>query len=372
MSVAIKKLGFGLMRLPKTEDDKFDMPQIKEMVDRFLAAGYTYFDTAWAYEGSETTIREALVDRYPRESFCLATKNAAWIKCNSREDAIAQFETSLKLTNAGYFDYYLLHNLGANRTELFEKFGLWDFFLEKKKEGLIRHLGFSFHDTADKLDAILTAHPEAEFVQLQINYADWESPTVQSRLCYETARRHGKPVVVMEPVKGGLLADPPAAVKEVFDADGLGLSYAARAVRFAASREGVLTVLSGMSSIGQMEDNLKAMEGFERLSETESASLDAAREVMARMPLIPCTNCKYCMKVCPAGIGIPGLFAARNGYTLYQNITKAKNDVHWATAAIGLAKPDACLECGACEDACPQHIGIRDRLKELTDTLGIE
>lgn len=368
----IKKLGFGMMRLPKTEDKKFDMAQIKEMVDRFMAAGYTYFDTAWAYEGSEAAVREALVERCPRDSFLLATKNAAWIRCETREDAIAQFDTSLKLTGAGYFDYYLLHNLGSTRTAQFEKFDLWEYFSEKKAQGLIKHLGFSFHDTADKLDAILTAHPEAEFVQLQINYADWENPTVQSRLCYETARRHGKPVVIMEPVKGGLLADPPAPVKAVFDSDEIGLSYAARAIRFAADLEGVITVLSGMSDIKQMEDNLAAMNGFTGLEEKERASLDNARTEMANMPLIPCTNCKYCMKVCPAGVGIPGLFAARNGYTLYGNLDKAKNDVHWSVEAPGFKNSSACLECGACEEACPQHISIRDNLKELSTVLGLE
>ena len=204
----IKKLGFGLMRLPKLDDDTIDVEQTKKMVDLFLDAGFTYFDTAWAYAGSEDAIRQALVERYPREKFQLATKNAAWINCKTREDATAQFETSLKQTGAGYFDFYLLHNLGEMRTQYFDNFDLWSWVQEKKVQGLIKHVGFSFHSTPEELEAILTAHPEMEFVQLQINYADWENPAVQSRACYEVARKHGKLVIIMEPVKGGMLATP--------------------------------------------------------------------------------------------------------------------------------------------------------------------
>ena len=203
----IGKLGFGLMRLPVREDKSIDVEQVKEMVDLFLKAGFTYFDTAWAYPGSEDAIREALVERYPRDAYQLATKNAAWINCATREEAIAQFETSLRQTQAGYFDFYLLHNVGEGRTRFFDEYNMWNFVKQKKAEGLIRHMGFSFHSTPEELEAVLTAHPEAEFVQLQINYADWDYPAVQSRRCYEVARKFGKPVVIMEPVKGGSLMD---------------------------------------------------------------------------------------------------------------------------------------------------------------------
>ena len=196
----IKKLGFGLMRLPQ-KDGAIDVEQVKAMVDRFMAAGFTYFDTAWAYPGSEDAIRQALVERYPRECYRLATKNAAWINCKTREDAIAQFETSLRQTGAGYIDFYLLHNLGEHRTHYFDDFAMWDFVREMKAAGMIRHYGFSFHATPEELDAILTDHPDAEFVQLQLNYADWENPAIQSRGVYEVARKHGKPIVVMEPLK---------------------------------------------------------------------------------------------------------------------------------------------------------------------------
>ena len=288
---SIKKLGFGLMRLPQ-KDEKIDIEQTKEMVDRFLAAGFTYFDTAWAYAGSEDAIRQALVERYPRESYQLATKMAAWINCKTREEATAQFETSLRQTGAGYFDFYLLHNLGESRTEVFEHFDLWNWALEKKKEGLIRHVGFSFHSTPEELDAILNAHPEAEFVQLQINYADWENPAIQSRACYEVARKHGKTVIIMEPVKGGMLATPPESVSDIFKAAEPDASCASWALRFAADLEGVITVLSGMSNVEQMEDNLAVMKEFHGLTDAQRETLDKARIAMSQIPIIPCTTAR--------------------------------------------------------------------------------
>ena len=204
----IGKLGFGLMRLPTLEGGAIDIEQTKKMVDMFMDAGFTYFDTAWAYAGSEDAIRQALVERYPRDSYQLATKNAAWINCSTREEAIGQFETSLKQTGAGYFDFYLLHNLGESRTRFFDDYDMWSFVRDMKAQGKIKHIGFSAHCRADELEQILDAHPEAEFVQLQINYADWESPSIESRKCYEVARSHNVPVIIMEPVKGGMLASP--------------------------------------------------------------------------------------------------------------------------------------------------------------------
>ena len=229
----IKKMGFGLMRLPQ-KAGRIDIEQTKTMVDLFLEAGFTYFDTAWAYAGSEDAIRQALVERYPRESFQLATKNAAWINCKTREEAIAQFDVSLRQTGAGYFDFYLLHNLGEGRTHFFDDFDMWSFVQEKKKEGLIKHAGFSFHSTPEELDELLTKHPEMEFVQLQINYADWEYPAVQSRRCYEVARKHDKPVIIMEPVKGGMLANPPVPVQRILKGAEPDQSFASWAIRFAA------------------------------------------------------------------------------------------------------------------------------------------
>ena len=368
---SIGKLGFGLMRLPKN-DDVIDIEQTKQMVDMFLDAGFTYFDTAWAYKGSEDAIRQALVERHPRESYQLATKCAAWIDCKTRDDAIAQFETSLERTGAGYFDFYLLHNLGEHRTEKFNEFGLWDWILEQKAAGKIKHAGFSFHSTPEELDELLTAHPEMEFVQLQINYADWENPSVQSRGCYEVARAHNKPVVIMEPVKGGMLANPPESVARVLKEAEPESSAASWAIRFAASLPGVITVLSGMSNVEQMADNLSYMKDFTGLTEAEQATLDRAREELAKIPLIPCTACNYCAKVCPMGVGISGTFMAMNMLTLYGDLKKAQDEEKWLVTEHDRKRATSCIKCSACEQACPQHIKIRDELVRCAEALGIE
>lgn len=364
----IGKLGFGLMRLPM-KDGKIDIEQSARMTDAFLEAGFNYFDTARVYGESEDATRRFLVERHPRESFKLATKIAPWMNgCDSREKVIAQFEQSLKNTGTDYFDFYLLHNLGKDRTKLCEEFGLWDWALEQKKKGLIRHLGFSFHSTADDLDSILNAHPETEFVQLQINYADWESG-VQSRACYEVARKHGKPIIVMEPVKGGLLANPHDSVCDIFRAAEPQASPASWALRFAADLDGVITVLSGMSNMAQMEDNLSFMKGFTHLTEAQRETIEKAKKALVEIPLIPCTSCNYCSKVCPKNIGISDSFSAMNHYTLYQNKGSAIRQLKNSVDAKEMNRADACIACGACEGICPQHIEIRAELEKAAEIL---
>ena len=364
----IKKLGFGLMRLPQ-KDGKIDVEQTKVMVDKFLDAGFTYFDTAWAYAGSEDAIRQALVERYPRDKFQLATKNAAWINCKTREEAIAQFDTSLKQTGAGYFDFYLLHNLGESRTKAFDDFDMWSWIQEMKAEGKIKHIGFSFHSTPEELEEILNKHPEMEFVQLQINYADWENPAIKSKECYEVARKHGKPVIIMEPVKGGMLANPPEQVQKVFKEANPDASVASWAIKFAASLEGVITVLSGMSNIEQMEDNISYMKDFTKLSDKEEETINKAQEVLKSIPLIPCTTCNYCAKVCPMNIGISGSFTAMNYLTLYNDMAAAKHQEEWLVGGHGLKIASECIKCGRCEQACPQHIQIRKELEKVAEKL---
>ncbi len=354
----MKKLGFGLMRLPKTEDDAIDIPHTCDMVDEFMSAGFRYFDTAWIYNGgkSEEAARDALIKRYPRDSFVLATKLAAWAGDKTKEASIKQFETSLERTQAGYFDYYLMHNLGGDRSALYDEWGIWDFANDLKKKGLIRHLGLSFHDRAEALAPILEAHPEVEFVQLQINYKDWEHPDIQSRLCYETARKYEKDVIVMEPVRGGALANLPEKAANVLSTLDPKASAASYAIRYAASLDGVKMVLSGMSNIDQMRDNISYMKDFRPLDEKERAAIETVRAILGAIPNVPCTSCGYCKKGCPMNIDIPAIFAAMNSY-----LADEKDKAAELYAALD-PSASACVECGQCESVCPQLIPIIDRL----------
>lgn len=362
----IKKLGFGMMRLPQ-KDGKIDVEETKKMVDLYMKAGFTYFDTAFCYGGSEDATRQALVERYPRESFQLATKLSAWLNCNSKEDCIKQFETSLRQLGTDYFDFYLLHNLGPQRTHFYEEYDLWNWAFEQKAAGKIKHVGFSFHGGPDELEEILTKHPEAEFVQLQINYADWENKDIASRRCYEICRAHGKPVIVMEPVKGGFLATPPENVVKVFKDAEPESSVASWAVRFCADLEGIITVLSGMSTVQQVEDNLSYMKDFKHFDEGQKKVIEKAQEELLKVPLVPCTECNYCTKVCPVDIGIPGTFKCLNLYKLYGNVASAKVHLQWNVDGPGKQRSEKCIKCGRCEMACPQHIDIRNQLSAATE-----
>ncbi|MCL2826584.1 MAG: aldo/keto reductase [Eggerthellaceae bacterium] len=368
----IPKLGFGLMRLPEIEKDgekAIDIEQVKEMVDAFLGAGFMYFDTAFGYHGgmSEVAIKTALVDRYPRESFQLATKLPAWM-AKDADAAKAMLATSLARTGAGYFDFYLLHNIGAARAKFFDDYGIWDFVHEQKEKGIIKHLGFSFHDKAALLEEVLKAHPEVEFVQLQINYADWESPVVESRKCYEVARAAGKPVVIMEPVKGGSLAKLPESVAAIFQEADPQAPLPSWALRFAASLDGLVTVLSGMSTIGQMQENLAVMRNFKPLSPAERLVVERAQQALQAIPHVPCTDCRYCMKDCSVGIQIPGVLGALNTYLTYGDLEAARRGYFFSTMGV---KASACIECGNCERVCTQQIAVISELKRAVELLEV-
>ena len=353
----IFKLGFGLMRLPKTEDGSIDIPQTAQMADAFLAAGGTYFDTAYVYDSgkSEEAFRKAVAERHPRESYTLCTKLCAWLQCSDEASAKQQFYTSLERTGAGYFDFYLLHALQRSNYKKYDEYHIWEFVQGLKAQGLVKHWGFSFHADPALLEELLTAHPEVDFVQLQINYADWDNPGVAARRNWEICKAHGKPVTVMEPVKGGVLADPIDAVKAVLDQTGSPASYASWAIRYAASKENIITVLSGMSSLAQMEDNLSYMRQFRPLTPEEDAVIARAQAVLDADRSIPCTACHYCTDGCPMSIPIPDIFAVQNrkkGSPRFRTVRE------YNIATQGKGKASDCIQCGQCEAACPQQLPI--------------
>ncbi|MBQ1326350.1 MAG: aldo/keto reductase [Solobacterium sp.] len=355
------KLGFGLMRLPRLADGTtIDVEQTKEMVDLFLEAGGTYFDTAFAYPGSEEAIRQALVERYPRESFTLASKMIAAADATDAETVKKEFETSLERSGAGYFDYYLLHAFQRANYRKYDEFGLWDYVKELKEQGKIKHYGFSFHADPELLEELLQAHPDAEFVQLQINYADMENPGVASRKNLEICRKYNKPVIVMEPVKGGILADPIDTVKAVLDEAG-GTSYAGWALRFVASLDNIFVVLSGMSSTEQMKDNLSVMKDFRPLDEAEQAVIRKAQEALNGDQSIACTACHYCTKGCPMNIPIPEIFTVENRK---KGSPEFRTKREYTIVTTGRGRASDCIACGQCEAACPQHLPIISLLEQ--------
>lgn len=368
----IGHLGFGLMRLPKAagSDSEIDLEQTKAMVDHFMAAGLNYFDTAYVYgDGrSEEAARKALVERYPRESFKLATKLCAWMGCDDEASAKQEFYTSLERTGAGYFDFYLLHSIKEDNLDKYDSYGIWDFVKEQKEKGLIKRWGFSFHDKPGLLDKLLTDHPDVDFVQLQLNYADWDDLKILSRANYEVARAHNVSIVVMEPVKGGLLADPPTPVAKILKEADSAASPASWAVRFAASLDGVITVLSGMSTLEQMDDNLSYMQAFKPLSYEEQRVIAQAQQAIADIDSIPCTACHYCMPGCPINMPIPDIFTAMNKEILYHKTEDAKAAYAFATDKAGTRASD-CIACGQCEDACPQNIHVISRLRDSAAAL---
>ena len=365
----IPKLGFGLMRLPGTQGGGDpDIEQICKMVDAFINAGFTYFDTAYVYDGgkSEQAAKAALVDRYPRESFQLATKMNSWMGKPDEETTKAQFDISLERTGAGYFDFYLLHALQPENAGIYDGYGIWDFVQQKKAEGLVKHWGFSFHGKPDLLRELLATHEKPEFVQLQLNYADWIDPGIASRENYEICAEAGIPVIVMEPLRGGALSNPPEQVAAPLAAARSDLSLSSWGIRYAASLPGIVTVLSGMSTIEQMEDNLSYMRDFQPLDEAEHAAIEAAQAAIAEIKSIPCTKCGYCLEDCPVNMKIPSIFNAMNSLLLFDNMPNAKRQYSIYTQD---TKASDCQKCGNCEDACPQGIPIVSWLERVADEL---
>ena len=365
-----KKLGFGLMRLPRldpADEGSIDLEQTKQMVDTFLQRGFTYFDTAWMYCAfkSENAVKDVLTSRHPRESYTLATKlHAAYI--HSLDDRDAIFNTQREKTGVDYFDYYLLHDMGAERYEIYKKYDCFSWIAEKKRQGLIKHMGFSFHDTAEVLDQILTEHPEMEFVQLQINYLDWDSEGVQSRKCYEVATKHGKPVIVMEPVKGGTLAKLPAAAEALLRQADPDASIPSWAVRFAAGLPNVKMVLSGMSSTEQLLDNTGFMQNFVPLTQQEQAVIAQVVDTINASIAIPCTGCAYCTEGCPMHIAIPKYFSLYNA-DLQELKDKdfTSQGAYYDNLTLKFGKASDCIACGQCESVCPQHLPIIENLKRV-------
>ena len=367
-----KKLGFGLMRLPlldPKDDTSIDIEQVKEMVDTFLERGFTYFDTAWMYHSfkSENAIKEALVDRIPREKYTLATKLHSGF-FETLEDRDKVFNQQLEKTGVDYFDYYLIHDIERGSIQKYEDLDVFNWVLEKKAAGLVKHVGFSFHADAELLDEILTRHPEMEFVQLQINYLDWESEKIQSRLNYEVCVKHNKPVIVMEPVKGGTLAKVPDDAEKMLRNLDANMSIPSWAIRFAASLPQVKMVLSGMSNMEQLLNNTDYMQDFKPLNELEITTVHAVADVINSGITIPCTGCSYCTPGCPMEIAIPKYFALYNQDRRDGADHAADMEKYKGIAETGVNASE-CIACGQCEGICPQHLSIIDGLKDVAEAL---
>lgn len=369
----MKKFGFGLMRLPlldPMDTRSVDIETVKKMADAFLAAGFTYFDTAACYHDgqSEVAFREAVVKRHPREAFTITDKLTMFM-LDKPEEMPAFFAGQLKRLGVEFIDYYWLHGLEPDTYAKAEDFHAFDFVQQLKAAGKVKHLGFSFHGDAKLLEEILTKHPEMEYVQLQLNYLDWEDAQVQSRLCYEVAKRHGKPVIVMEPVKGGALATIPEQAAQLLHNYHPDQSAASWAVRFAATPENVMMVLSGMSNEAQMADNLSYMSDFQPITAEEQAIIDQAKTIIQQTIAIPCTACRYCVDGCPQHIAIPDYFGLYNDLKRFGPSQLGNARHRLGKLAEKNGKPSDCIKCGVCETRCPQHLTIRDYLEDVAAVL---
>lgn len=363
-------LGFGCMRFEGHGDDTVDIQQVSEMIDCYLQEGGNYFDTAWAYPNSEKTLHEALVKRHPRESYLIASKCVAWSNCTCEEDLERQLQETLATLGVDYVDVYLMHNLGGVRTAAFEKFHGWDFVKSVKERGLAKHIGFSAHCTPEELEGFIAAYPEAEIIQLQANYSDWESPEFRERECVEIARTHGIPVIAMEPVKGGILADPPQAVKDILDEAMPDDSYATAALRFTASQPGIVLTLSGMSTLEQVQDNCRAFKDFKPLTPDELSAIERACVALKEGGTVQCTSCDYCAKVCPQSIGISQSLSVLNHFINFGDAASAGYQMGFVVRFnAGKNMITDCIRCGACEEACPQNLPILEYFDRINNEI---
>lgn len=363
-------LGFGCMRFDGRADDTVDIAQVSEMIDCYMEAGGNYFDTAWAYPNSEKTLRKALVERHPRDSYLIASKCITWSNCTCKEDLEAQLQETLATLGIDYLDVYLMHNLGGTRTASFEKYDAWEFVKSVKERGLAKHIGFSAHCTPEELEGFIAAYPEAEIIQLQANYSDWDSPDFRERECVELAHAHGFPVIAMEPVKGGILADPPQAVRDILDEAMPDDSYATAALRFTASQPGIVVTLSGMSTLEQVQDNCRAFRDFKPLDDGELAAIDRARAALKEGGTVQCTSCDYCAKVCPQNIGISQSLAVLNHFINYGDAASAGYQMGFVVRFnAGKNMITECIRCGACEDTCPQNLPILEYFDRINDEI---
>ncbi len=366
----MKKLGLGLMRLPLIEENnsaKIDIEATKVMVDEFLENGFNYFDTAWMYHSymSENAVKEVLTSRHKRDEFLLATKlHANYVK--SFEDRDRIFAEQKEKTGVSYFDYYLLHDVREAHLSIYEKYDCFNWLCEKKNAGEVKNIGFSFHDNAEFLDKVLTKYPFVDFVQLQLNYLDWDNESIQSRKCYEVAEKHGKKIIVMEPVKGGTLAKLPNEAEELLKSYNSEVSVPSWALRFVASLPNVIMVLSGMSNLSQLRDNMKTFDNLTPVSKEEKRLLKEVVAIINKDSVIPCTGCAYCIDGCPKRIAIPKYFELYNAemqeaegkgwspqIAYYENMIKT------------FGKASDCIGCGTCEDVCPQNLPITRYLKSI-------
>lgn len=367
-----KKLGLGCMRLPLLDPENprsIDKEQLNKMVDTFLEKGYTYFDTAYMYHKfhSEYFMRDSLVKRHNRNEFTLTDKLPLYF-LKEEGDCERIFNEQLDKCGVDFFDYYWLHNIKTESFEIAKKFDCFQFIKKKKAEGKVKHIGFSFHDSPELLDEILTEHPEMEFVQLQLNYIDWDNPTIQSRKCYEVARKHNKKIIVMEPIKSGTLAQLPKEAEDVLKDVRPDMSIASWAIRFAASQEGVVMVLSGMSDMEQLLDNTTYMDNFEPLSQEEFKAIDKVVDIINSYTAIPCTSCRYCVDGCPANIPIPEYFTLYNSEKFALNKVFSVHRAYYDNLIEKYGKASDCIQCGQCESACPQHLPVREYLKDVTES----